>query len=101
MHSVTNFALGLLAAAAVATASDVVELKKDTFDDFVKANDIVLAECTFLCPSLHCQPRELAPSNSPYFCSLRPLVWSLQGPRPRVRGGRHHTEGEEHQARQG
>jgi len=46
MHSVKNFALGLLAAAAVATASDVVELKKDTFDEFVKANDIVLAECT-------------------------------------------------------
>lgn len=45
MHTVKNFALGLLAAAAVATASDVVELKKDTFEDFVKANDIVLAEC--------------------------------------------------------
>ena len=45
MPSVRNFALGLLAAAAVATASDVVQLKKDTFDEFVKANDIVLAEC--------------------------------------------------------
>ena len=45
MHKAQKFALGLLAAAAVATASDVVQLKKDTFDDFVKANDLVLAEC--------------------------------------------------------
>lgn len=45
MHTAQKFALGLLAAAAVATASDVVQLKKDTFDDFVKANDLVLAEC--------------------------------------------------------
>lgn len=47
MHTVKNFALGLLAAAAVASASDVVQLKKDTFDEFVNANDIVLAECMF------------------------------------------------------
>lgn len=45
MHKAQKFALGLLAAAAVATASDVVQLKKDTFDEFVKANDLVLAEC--------------------------------------------------------
>ena len=45
MHKATKYALGLLAAAAVATASDVVQLKKDTFDDFVKSNDLVLAEC--------------------------------------------------------
>lgn len=45
MHAAQKFALGLLAAAAVATASDVVQLKKDTFDDFVKSNDLVLAEC--------------------------------------------------------
>lgn len=45
MHKAHKFALGLLAAAAVATASDVVQLKKDTFDEFVKANDLVLAEC--------------------------------------------------------
>lgn len=45
MHKAQKFALGLLAAAAIATASDVVQLKKDTFDDFVKANDLVLAEC--------------------------------------------------------
>ncbi len=48
MHAAQKFALGLLAAAAVATASDVVQLKKDTFDDFVKANDLVLAECESL-----------------------------------------------------
>jgi protein disulfide-isomerase A1 len=45
MHKAQKFALGLLAAAAVATASDVIQLKKDTFDEFVKANDLVLAEC--------------------------------------------------------
>lgn len=45
MQKVHRIALGLLAAAAIATASDVVQLKKDTFDDFVKANDLVLAEC--------------------------------------------------------
>lgn len=47
MHNVQKLAFGLLAAAAVASASDVTQLKKDTFDDFVKANDIVLAECEF------------------------------------------------------
>lgn len=45
MRSVRNMAYGLLAAAAVASASDVTQLKKDTFDEFVKENDIVLAEC--------------------------------------------------------
>ncbi|KAL1880803.1 hypothetical protein VTK73DRAFT_4973 [Phialemonium thermophilum] len=58
MHTVKNFALGLLAAAAVATASDVVQLKKDTFNDFIKSNDIVLAE--FFAPWCgHC--KALAP----------------------------------------
>lgn len=41
--------LGLFAAFAglvnAADASDVTQLTKDTFDDFVKANDLVLAEC--------------------------------------------------------
>ena len=37
-------ALALLFAAAVA-ASDVVELGKDTFKDFIDANPLVLAEC--------------------------------------------------------
>lgn len=45
MPSVRNMAWGLLAAAAVASASDVTQLKKDSFDEFVKENDIVLAEC--------------------------------------------------------
>lgn len=41
-----NFAaLGLLGAAALAAASDVHELKKDTFKPFVDDHDIVLAEC--------------------------------------------------------
>lgn len=44
-------AFSLLAVAAAVTAadtSDVAQLTKDTFDDFVKTNDLVLAECT--CP---------------------------------------------------
>lgn len=37
---------GLLGLAGAAdTESDVVQLTKDTFDDFVKTNDLVLAEC--------------------------------------------------------
>jgi protein disulfide-isomerase A1 len=47
MHrSLKSVAFGLLASAAVVAAadSDVVQLKKDTFEDFVKTNDLVLAE---------------------------------------------------------
>lgn len=41
-----NFAaLGLLGAAALVGASDVHELKTDTFKGFVEENDLVLAEC--------------------------------------------------------
>ncbi|KAF1988362.1 protein disulfide isomerase [Aulographum hederae CBS 113979] len=58
MPSIRNIALGLFAAAAVATASDVHDLKKDTFDKFVKENDLVLAE--FFAPWCgHC--KALAP----------------------------------------
>ena len=38
-------AFSLLAAAAAVSASDVAQLTKDTFDDFVATNDLVLAEC--------------------------------------------------------
>ncbi|KAI1820776.1 protein disulfide-isomerase [Xylaria intraflava] len=62
MRSARNIALGLLAAAAVVSAadapSDVVQLKKDNFDAFVKENDLVLAE--FFAPWCgHC--KALAP----------------------------------------
>lgn len=41
-----NFAaLGLLGAAALVGASDVHDLKTDTFKTFVAENDLVLAEC--------------------------------------------------------
>jgi protein disulfide-isomerase A1 len=47
MQSARRVALGLLAAAAVASASDsdVTQLNKDTFNDFINSNDLVLAEC--------------------------------------------------------
>lgn len=48
MRSFKSIALGLIGAAAVASASDVHELKKDTFNDFIKSNDLVLAECVLL-----------------------------------------------------
>ena len=46
-----NLALAGLLAALVAAdgASDVVQLKKDSFDEFVKTNDLVLAECKSSC----------------------------------------------------
>lgn len=53
MRPFTALALGLLGA-TVASASDVESLTKDTFPDFVKDNDLVLAECKSpLCPGPH------------------------------------------------
>lgn len=44
MKTFTALAVGL-ATAVVVSASDVASLTKDTFPDFVKDNDLVLAEC--------------------------------------------------------
>ncbi|XXG94471.1 hypothetical protein Hte_000728 [Hypoxylon texense] len=61
MYTTRNVLFGLLAAAAgvsAADASDVTQLSKDTFNDFVKGNDLVLAE--FFAPWCgHC--KALAP----------------------------------------
>jgi protein disulfide-isomerase A1 len=38
--------LGAALLAAAVAASDVHELKKDTFKEFITDNDLVLAECT-------------------------------------------------------
>lgn len=38
----------LFGAVVSVIASDVTQLKKDTFDEFVKENDLVLAECELL-----------------------------------------------------
>ncbi|KAB5536488.1 protein disulfide-isomerase precursor [Coniochaeta sp. 2T2.1] len=68
MHTVKSFAFGLLAAAAVASASDVVQLKKDDFNEFVTNNDIVLAE--FYAPWCgHC--KALAPEYEEAATSLK------------------------------
>jgi len=42
-----RYSYGLLALAALAAASDVHDLTKDTFEPFMKEHDLVLAECTF------------------------------------------------------
>ncbi|KAI5361203.1 Putative protein disulfide isomerase, Thioredoxin domain, Thioredoxin-like superfamily [Septoria linicola] len=58
---------GLLGLAALAAASDVHDLTKDTFDEFVKANDLVLAE--FFAPWCgHC--KALAPEYEEAATSL-------------------------------
>jgi protein disulfide-isomerase A1 len=48
MRSFKNIAFGLIGAAAVASASDVHDLKADTFPAFIKENPLVLAECMLL-----------------------------------------------------
>jgi hypothetical protein len=99
MRSLRTLALGLAAIAATVVAaeeaSDVHVLGKDTFADFVKENDLVLAECKSPAPS-----GTRLPANSSVY-SLRAVVRSLQGARSRVRGGCHDPQGQEHQARQG
>ncbi|KZF22369.1 prolyl 4-hydroxylase, beta polypeptide [Xylona heveae TC161] len=45
MRGFRNAALGLLGAAALAVASDVHDLTKDTFPSFIKEHNLVLAEC--------------------------------------------------------
>ncbi|MBE7181702.1 MAG: hypothetical protein INR71_10945 [Terriglobus roseus] len=41
----TSTFAALFGAFAAVLASDVHDLKKDTFDEFVKGHDLVLAEC--------------------------------------------------------
>lgn len=45
MRNLINSALAIFGVAAVTSASDVHDLKKDTFEPFVNSHDLVLAEC--------------------------------------------------------
>ena len=45
--------LAVLGLAALAVASDVHDLTKETFEPFVQENDLVLAECEFIFTPQH------------------------------------------------
>lgn len=78
-----SFALAALGAAAV-LASDVHELKTDTFKDFVKDNDLVLAECespSSWVPYLYAQElTAVSQSSPPGVVTARPLPPSTRKP---------------------
>ena len=72
MRYFTTLALGLVGA-AVASASDVSDLTEKTFKDFVKSNDLVLAECKSL-RILGATPICTDMLIRPSLCSMFPLI---------------------------
>jgi hypothetical protein len=67
MRNFLNAALGFIGAAGLVSASDVVELKADTFPAFIKENPLVLAECMFYFDlySSYSSSLNVSPANSP------------------------------------
>lgn len=95
MGSFRKAALGLaVGMAAVATASDVHDLKADDFAPFVKENNLVLAE--FFAPWLAGEQQYVIVS-----LLTCPKVRSLQSISARVRGSCNNPQGEEHRLGQG
>jgi hypothetical protein len=68
MRPFQTLAIGL-AGAAIASASDVSSLTKDTFNDFVKEHDLALLECKFYLGASSSEPS----ANSFVSSSLRSM----------------------------
>lgn len=91
-----KYSFALAGLAALAAASDVHDLTKDTFDPFVKEHDLVLAECKCACHD-HL-PNTALTNMSP--SSLRTVVRPLQSPCARVRRSCHIPQRQGDRARQ-
>jgi hypothetical protein len=68
--------LALTLGAALVAASDVHDLKKDTFEPFIKEHDLVLAECEISTHS--CAPvTQLTPIQSSHHGVATAKLWRL------------------------
>ena len=90
MRPFSPLTLTLLGASALVSASDVISLTRDTFNDFIKEHDLVLAEffapwcghCKALAPKYEEAATELKAKNIPLVkvdCTEEEEVCSAQG----------------------